>query len=144
MKYYLMLFFIIKASFLFGQVEKDSQVFKQLLVTSDLMKVRGEKLKSFADSINCYKTGKIPTFLLNKCFDYSNTIPAISFHAEVSTRWLILEKVNNKKALKRILNSKERKINCKCKYALNKAETYHVPLSDLSFYELIKKRYKEL
>ena len=96
----------------------------------------------YADSINNYPLGKIPDFLFDKCLD---THSPRSFHGGPSFRWMILEKVTNKRVLQAIMNKYAKLLKRKCRDRIRGKYAYlNVDLIELSFYQLFQKRYAEL
>jgi hypothetical protein len=105
---------------------------------------KAHEIKLFADSINKYSGGTIPSFLLNSCFDWQPYYWK-DMHSAVSLRWIILKKVHNRKALKKLLHTNNNKLKDLCSHRSDKVYPYlSVPMINKSFYQLILKRYKEL
>ena len=97
-------------------------------------------MDNFADSLNKIPiTKKFPTFLADAQFDYDHAGFAPS-HNPNPSRYLIISKVNYCRALIMILDSK----NEKYKKRPVKDLRIEVAYADLSFYELVERRYKEM
>ena len=101
--------------------------------------IKAKIFHEYADSINNFQTGNLPSFVQNPCFDLNVGLWK-SFHSPMSIRWEILQKVNNKAALKRILTTKDRSLFLKC----SSKSTFQIHYFDKSYKYLIKKRIKEL
>ncbi len=142
MKIVLILFILFNAQFLIAQKHNDT-AFNLNGLRLDRVKERNQKIVIYADSINLYSGGKIPNFLINECFDLQSYLWQ-GFHSPISLRWKILGKVNNKKALKRLLDSNDKRLLSICNYEKGTNPEIVVPLIGKSFYELIWKRYKQL
>jgi hypothetical protein len=59
-------------------------------------------------------------------------------------RWEVLQKVNNKQALAMLLKTDRKKMDKKCTTLNKEKQEDHLPSIDKSFWQLIRKRYKEL
>ena len=143
--YFLLVSLLMTATFAAAQTKKDSS---QVHVTPglhiDRIKVRNEKLAVFIDSLISFKGGTLPNFLLNKCFDWNASLWD-DVDSPISLRWNILSKVNNKKALKSILGSNDKRLKQHCTNLRERVYPYlTIPRIKESFYILIKKRYKQL
>lgn len=101
--------------------------------------IKAKKFHEYADSINNFQLGKLPSFIQNPCLDLTVGLWK-SFHSPMSIRWEILQKVNDKATLKRILATKDRSLFLKC----SSKSTFQIPYFDKSYKYLIKKRIKEL
>lgn len=106
-------------------------------VSNDSLKAK--TFHEYADSINNFQTGNLPYFIQDPCLDLTVGLWK-SFHSPMSIRWEILQKVNNKAALKRVLATKDRSLFLKC----SSKSTFQIPYFDKSYKYLIKKRIKEL
>ncbi|MBW8687909.1 hypothetical protein [Chitinophaga rhizophila] len=109
----------------------------------DRIKGRQKQIITYADSINNYMRGALPRFLHDECFD-TNVNLWDNFHAPISLRWKVLEMVNNRIALKSILEKDDRKLDKKCSCQRRKEIGFNIPMMDSSFRQLIKKRYDQL
>lgn len=110
----------------------------------DRVKERQRKIDIFADSINNYNGGNVPCFLYNECFDLNAPLWR-GLHSSVSLRWEVLQRVNNKKALKMLLKSaNKRELNKKCSLIDRDNQEDRISLIDKSFGALIRKRYIEM
>lgn len=109
------------------------------MVGLDRTKQRFYKRKVYIDSLNNYSGGKLPEFITNKCFDMKGDLWE-GIHEYPSLRWNMLKNVNNTFVLKKILNSKDKRLKEVC--ATTFAE--NIPFIKKSFYDLTKKRYLEL
>jgi|SRR6185503_7502084 len=99
------------------------------------------KMSAYADSLNNYNGGPLPSFILRPCLDWDKGYWP-DLHTAVSIRWLILQKVNNKNALKMVLRTNDSRLKQIC---TQKADKFlSIPMIEDTFYQLIKKRYKEL
>jgi len=132
--------------FLFAQVISDTS--QDVLVTVGIginfKKLRDDKIRTYADSLNNYRTGKLPDFLFDECIDWHKSFWE-SLHSAVSVRWIILEKVYCKQALKAILDSQDKRLKKVCDHQCDKIYPYlAVPMIEKSFYQLVTKRYKQL
>lgn len=108
---------------------------------SDTTKVTESVLMLYADSVNKITvTKKIPDFLLNECIDKTPPL-FVGFHG--SFRWMILQEVTNLSSLKCLIdseNSVRQRLEARCDNIGLKKTLY----DNLSSYELLKLRYKEL
>ncbi|GAA3968853.1 hypothetical protein [Mucilaginibacter dorajii] len=148
MKIKMLLFFIVifKVQLLFAQEVKDTtqKVTVKVGLKVDLIKQRHDKINAYADSINSYISGKLPDFLFDECFDWQKSFWP-DLHSAVSVRWEILEKVHNQRALKAILNTRNKKLKRICDHKSDKVYPYlSVPMIEKSFYQLIQRRYKQI
>jgi hypothetical protein len=127
-----------------AQEDKHLDELKSLIgFTVSILKPIEDSLRLYSDSINTYKGGILPDFLSDECFDQRRGLwPGI--HPSVSLRWEILKDVNNKKALKLILKTNDKKLKQKCTSEKEPFPLSDIPMSEYSLYSLIKKRYKEL
>lgn len=147
MKKVLLIIFILKPVFSFGQVLKDSsnKLPTEFTINVDVAALKNQRVNSYVDSINCYRGGELPRFLLDKCFELTNRDFWPGLHKPISVRWLILKKIDDKKTLERILKRKDERLKQKCGYVIPKEyPSLDIPMINISFYELMKKRYKEL
>lgn len=112
-------------------------------VTIPFPKMRNFDIVKLADSINEYKGRELPSFLIDKCVDLRRQYWP-NYHLAISIRWEILEKVNNKFALKAILNRNDARLKCKCSYEGNVYPYIKVPLIQFTTEQLIRKRYQQL
>lgn len=111
--------------------------------TVSMEKEKEDSLRVYSDSINTYKGGISPYFLSDECFDLRRALwPEI--HPSVSLRWQILKNVNNRKALKLLLKTNDNGLKHKCTGEKKPFPLTEIPMSEYSFYDLIKKRYKEM
>jgi hypothetical protein len=136
------LFFILlfNVQFLFAQ-KNDTNVHVSIGLGIDRVKERHEAINIFADSLNNFTGGALPNFLLDECFDVQRNLWE-GLHSPVSLRWKVLEKVNNKQALKMILDKYGKRLKQKCNYDKGSNPEVVIPMSGKSFYQLIRKRYK--
>lgn len=141
MKVWLFFLLLFNVQHLIAQTNNDTVVTVRLGTGIDRIKEKEARISLFADSINNYTGGKLPRFLLNKCFDRQSNLWK-GPHSSVSPRWKILEKVNNKEALKRILSTNDKRLKRKCKYSKDSEIT--MPMIKESFYQLLWKRYEQL
>lgn len=109
----------------------------------DRVKERHEVLKLFADSINTYSGGVLPEFLFDECFDFQRNLWD-GFHLPSSLRWKVLIEVKNKDALKKILSTHDKRLKRKCRFDISMNPEIVIPMNNKSFFQLIRKRYKEL
>ena len=109
----------------------------------DRVKARHEKINVFADSLNSYTNGTLPNFLFDECFDLQSNLWD-GLHSPVSLRWKVLEKVNNKQSMKMILATHDKRLKQKCSYDKGSNPQIVVPMIQKSFYQLIRKRYKQI
>jgi hypothetical protein len=104
----------------------------------DTTKITDNILLQYADSVSkVIAEGKLPKFLLNECLDQDPTI-FVGFHG--SFRWEVLQKVTNISPLKYLMDSHMASLKKKCKNNKSREILY----DNLSFYQLIELRYKEL
>lgn len=98
-------------------------------------------IKEYSDSLNSYThSDALPKFLKDYYFDYNHTGIFSPFHAPISLRKLIVDKVDNCMALQALISSKDSIYNRKP----GKRHGIEAELSELSFVELAKNRYREL
>lgn len=143
MKILLILILVFNTYCLSAQNKLDSTIIETHFQI-DRVKERQRKIDIFSDSINNYNGGNVPCFLYNECFDLNAPLWR-GFHSNVSLRWEVLQRVNNKKALKMLLKSaNEKKLNKKCSLINKDNQEDYIPLIDKSFRALIRKRYKEM
>ncbi len=103
--------------------------------------------QDIADSINSYSKTKIfPDFLKDECIDWNVSFWE-GFHSPVSVRWKVLSLVTEKRSLELLLQKRPEVLKRKC----NLKRTYQAypgdltpPLINISMYELIIRRLKEL
>lgn len=101
-------------------------------------------LELFADSLNNYSEGELPSFLKNQCFDWQRAYWE-GLHSPISVRWQVLKRVDNKQALKSILKEGRKVLRKKCELRKEVSYPYlKVPDIGKSFFQLIKRRYKQL
>lgn len=133
---------ILNTQFSIAQNKIDSVVIVNSSI--DLIKERNAAINIFANSLNNYSGGRLPAFLFDKCFDLQSGIWE-GFHSPVSLRWKVLEKVNNKNALKLILDKNDRRLKRKCSYD-NHGEYPQlvIPMIEKSFCQLLWERYEQL
>lgn len=142
MKILFILIFVSNTLYLSAQNKHDSMIVSTHL-RIDRVKERQRKIDIFADSINNYNGGNVPCFLYNECFELNAPLSR-GFHSSVSLRWQVLQRVNNRKALKMLLKSANKKeLNKKCSLDRDNQED-HISLIDKSFGALIRKRFKEM
>jgi hypothetical protein len=138
---FFILFFSVQS--LSAQRNNDTVVTISVGLGIDKVKERQKKIKCFADSINNYKGGVLPTFLFNECFDLESNLWN-GLHSAVSLRWNVLKKVSNKEALKKILASHDKRLKRKCNYDKSANPLIEVPLIRKSFYDLIQIKLSQL
>jgi hypothetical protein len=66
-----------------------------------------EEISAYADSINSHQRGSLPYFLFDPCLDWKKSYWP-DMHTATSVRWAILKKVNNKQALKMIIQTHDK------------------------------------
>jgi hypothetical protein len=111
--------------------------------TVSMEKAKEDSLRVYSDSINTYKGGILPYFLSDECFDLRRSLwPEV--HPTVSLRQEIFKNVNNKKALKLLLKTNDKELKQKCSDEKEPFPLSSIPMSEYSFYDLIKKRYEEM
>ncbi|WP_431213472.1 hypothetical protein ACQ86N_00610 [Puia sp. P3] len=97
-------------------------------------------IDKFADSLNKMPLTKLfPSFLEDADFDYNHAGLAPS-HNPHPSRYMIISKVHDCRALRMILDSE----NEKYKKKPEKIERIEVEYSELSFYDLVKRRWEEM
>jgi hypothetical protein len=143
---YIIVFCLLKYCTMFGQTNQDSS--KSFITVSPLkVDIGQENLKKivvFADSINKYYGGPPPQFIFDVCFDWNASFWP-DLHSPTSVRWQILEEVTNKKALKMILKIQDKRMKLKCSHITDKVYPYlTVPMINKSFYQLMRKRFRQL
>lgn len=121
----------------------DTSIHVSIGLGIDRVKERQEKINSFADSINRYAEKELPSFLFDECFDLQSSLWE-GLHSPVSLRWKVLEKVNNREVLRTILNTNDKRLKKKCAYNKGSQPEIIIPMIEKSFYQLIRKRYKQL
>ena len=137
----LLIILFFSAEFLIAQKNNDTVVIVNVGI--DRVKERHEAINVFADSLNNYAGGQLPDFLFDECFDLQRNLWE-GFHSPVSLRWKVLEKVNNKEALKQILATHDKRLKKKCSYDKGSNPVIVVPMIKKSFCQLLRKRYKQL
>jgi hypothetical protein len=140
MKTGLLFILIFQGQFLFAQRNNDTVVSP---IRIDRVKERQEKISVFSDSLNNYGGEAIPYFLFDECFDLQKNLWE-GAHSPVSLRWKVLERVDNKQALKMILDKHDKRLKQKCNYDKGSNPEIIVPMIKKSFCQLIKKRYKQI
>ena len=129
-----------------AQTRRDSirRVVDSIGVGINFKELRDKEISTFADSIDGCNGGELPHFLFEICLDW-NASYWPDMHTATSVRWMILEKVNSKAALKLILKSNNPQLKLRCEHT---ADTMYpflaVPMIKKSFYQLIRKRYRQL
>jgi hypothetical protein len=106
-------------------------------------RLREEMLRKYSDSINEYKGGRLPVFLLDRCFDLRST-HWFGCDTPISLRWCVLERVNNKEALERILKTKDSRLKVKCVDHRDRPRELKVEKIKKSFFDLLNERYLQL
>lgn len=140
----LILFSIAIFSTLTSLAQNPKDTTKFVTVSPSLKIRRSDEVKAYADSINNYIKGTpLPNFLLDECFEIDNLLWK-SFHPSSSVRWEILLKVTNKPALKVIMQTFSERLKQKCSYERIHAYKISIPTAEQSFYQLMRKRYKQL
>jgi len=142
MRTYIILFCIFDLNFAFGQSKIDSQIVVSPFSVST-SNLRQKEISKYTDSINHYLGGKIPSFLLNPCFDLQRNL-WLDMHSPVSLRWEVLENVTNKRAMEKIIKTKNEKLNVICQYSSTAYPEIVIPMIDKSFFELLNMRYKQI
>ncbi len=103
-----------------------------------------KKLNLYADSLNFYKDGALPSFLVDPCLDWNGYFWE-GLHSPVSVRWMVLARVTNKTALKNILASNDKRLKLVCGHQKDKFYPFlTVDMIEQSMYKLIQKRIKQL
>lgn len=126
------------------QIKDTGQNITVSLLRVDRVKQRHDQINAYADSLNSYISGTLPNFIFNECFDWRKDLWE-DFHSPVSLRWIILSKVPNKRALKTLLLSHDKRLKRVCKYKGEKVYPYiTVPMLEITTYRLIKRRYGQL
>jgi len=144
MKLIIICILLFNVQLLFAQHIPDSIRSKIDFKTMDFKEENEKELHSYIDSINSYTKGPLPNFLADECFDWRSYLWN-GLHSPVSLRWIILTKVSNKKALKAILDRNDKRLKQVCGRKHDKVYPYlSVPMIEMSFYQLIQKRYKQL
>lgn len=146
MKSILILILILKVQVSIAQIVSDTA--RQITIPKNFKlnveKQRQQKITNYVDSINNYNGKTVPEFLLTTCFDWQPYLWQ-DLHTPTSLRWMILCKVSNKNALLKLLNLNDPRLRLVCTRQSDKIYPYlSVPMIELSFYELIKKRYEQL
>ena len=142
MKIGLSILFILNVHFSSAQKNNDSIVVRGN-IGIDRVEKRKEIINNFAEKINNYKQGKLPSFIFNQCFDLQTNLWE-GFHSPVSLRWKVLEKVTNKKALQHILFTNDKRLKKKCRYNKVSNPEITIPMIQLSTFQLLRKRFREL
>lgn len=136
------LFIFCAATSALCQTQKDTSGY--VTVSPGLKIKRNEQIKAYADSINNYVIGtKPPNFLFDECFEIDNALWK-SFHPSTSVRWEILQQVKNKSALKAIMGSHRKMLDQKCSSERIHDYKITIPTADQSFYQLMRRRYRQL
>jgi hypothetical protein len=145
MRHFLLIGLLITATFAVAQTKKDTgQVHATPGLRIDRIEERIDQLTKFADSLNCYNGGVLPTFLFDACIDW-NTLYWEDSHKAISVRWLILQHVTNKRSLKLIIEKHDKRLNKKCNKTYNNEYPHlTVPMIRKSFCQLIRARYKQI
>jgi len=143
MKIALLFILLFNVQFLIAQKNTDTMVTVSVGIGIDKVKERQEKINSFADSINNYVVGAIPDFLFDECFDNQSNLWT-GLHSPASLRWQVLEKVSNKEAIKYILATHDKRLKRKCTYDKGSNPELIIPMIKKSFYQLLRKRHKQL
>jgi len=146
MKWFLFGIIVFNTQLSLAQTRRDSirQTVKQYSLGINVEELRNKEISAFADSINQYTGGSLPNFLFDECLDW-NASYWPNMHSATSVRWMVLEKVNNKAALKLILNSGIPQLKLRCRYIADTVYPYlAVPGIKKSFFQLIRKRYRQL
>lgn len=113
-------------------------------ITVNRQELAEAKLQLLADSLNNFSGGTPPSFLYNECLDWDGSFWT-GLHSPISVRWQILNKVNNKAALNKLLQGIGNALKKKCKLrAEDGYPNLEIPKIQQSFYRLIKKKYREL
>lgn len=131
----------------FSQKNTDTAITNKLFIQPDRTYVinKDSILVVYVDSINNIpQMNSLPKFLFDRCFEYN--LPIVKgFHSTEDFRWEIINQVTNKQALKFILNNKDSRLRKTClRYKSSKSSKIINPYSKLSFYDLVKLKYKTL
>ncbi len=145
MKWILLLLSLINFHSLFSQNINDSISIEDLIhcISINGLEIQRQKYAAYADSLNNYSGGEIPFFFNDLCIDWQRSFWE-GLHTPMSIRWYIISKVTNKEALKKLLSSDDKKLHEICSMQKDPVLSRTVPMIELSYYELIKKRYNQL
>ena len=146
MKWVLFFILMFKMQFLIAQKSEDFTKKDSVLINKlkRYQQRRENKMTLYADSINKYEDGLLPNFLFDECFDWKASLWK-NLHSPTSLRWEVLKQVCNKRALRKILATRDKRLKQLCSRKPEKVYPYIVvPMIDKSFYQLIKKRYRQL
>ncbi len=146
MKKYLFLI-LLYTNYSFSQKNNDTAVTNKLFIQHDRTYVinKDSILVVYVDSINnIHQVNSLPKFIFDRCFEYN--LPIVKgFHSTEDFRWEIINQVTNKNALKFILSNKDSRLKKTClRYKNSKSSKIINPYSKLSFYDLIRLKYKIL
>ncbi|WP_343673622.1 hypothetical protein [Chitinophaga sp.] len=138
------IFLLLAALYIYSaNAQTKNDTVPKMSIKIDRLKEKRDKINAYADSINHYNGGVLPCFLLEACFDYKNYLwdgP----HDRISPRWKILQKVNNKIALGKIIANNDKRMDEKCSSVKPYDIRTDIPFMKESFLALLKIRYKEL
>jgi len=109
----------------------------------NLLDKKEEEFSNYADSINNYSGGEIPSFFHNLCIDWQRSFWQ-GLHSPMSIRWYIISKVTNKEALGKLIATNVESLHEICSMQRDEALSLPLPMIELSYYELLVKRYNEL
>lgn len=143
MKEFILLLFtvVIWNNLIAQQVDDSSKVieFTVSTVRTNMTDEWEEKVKLYSDSLNYHSNGDLPRFIFDECFEVSLGISKAYDNSD-AIRWAILEKVNNKATLKKIIKSKDKAFDKKCSIKM----VFDNPIYKASYRELVRKRLKQL
>ncbi len=99
------------------------------------------QIQSYADSLNSPLTQELPKFLFNPCLDLDRSL-WIKLEPSVSIRQSVIERVTNKEALERIVNSGDKRLRAKGKGV--EKEWRDIPYLKKSWLQLTKVKLKAM
>lgn len=143
MKKLLILFFGLSVSFCVSQ-----NPYK--LNQSQLRRLNNgiDNIQKYADSLNSFECANckvLPDFFYNFNFDRENNSNWIGLHTSLSSRKLIIDKIDNESLLRAVLRSKDKRLRKRTKLPKKYYSGYvTIPFQEYSTLDLVKYRLLEL
>ncbi len=96
--FFSLLIFHVQLSYAQTRTDSIRKTKDSIIIGINFIELRNKEISAYADSINRYTDGALPSFLFDLCLDWKAAYWP-DMHTAISVRWLILEKVSNKASL---------------------------------------------